>query len=120
MWVATTNDGLDSVLQHTAPTQRQQRQLIFIQNGMLLPWLQQHGLQENTQVLLYMSGEGCLVLCEAGSWHRLGSSHTAPGHVCTHTHTYPSQHCCCLLDYVSLPLSLLRMYLPLSLSPSFW
>jgi hypothetical protein len=57
-WVCTTNDGLDSVLEHTAVTQAQLHQLIFVQNGMLLPWLKQHGLERNTQVLLYMSGEG--------------------------------------------------------------
>lgn len=55
VWVCTTNDGLEAVVTHTAPAQRQQ--LVFVQNGMLLPWLQQHGLQHNTQVLLYMSGE---------------------------------------------------------------
>ena len=58
VWVCTTNDGLDSVLQHSVPlADQQQQQLIFVQNGMLLPWLRQHGLQDNTQVLLYMSGE---------------------------------------------------------------
>ena len=31
--------------------------LIFVQNGMLYPWLLQRGLEKNTQVLLYMSGE---------------------------------------------------------------
>lgn len=57
MWVCTTNDGLERVLEYSAPHGTQQRQLIFIQNGMLLPWLQQHQLEFNTQVLLYMSGE---------------------------------------------------------------
>jgi hypothetical protein len=57
--VCTTNDGLEYVLQHTAVTSAQQQQLIFVQNGMLLPWLRQHGLEHNTQVLLYMSGACC-------------------------------------------------------------
>jgi hypothetical protein len=56
VWVCTTNDALeDVVLRAVAPSQRQQ--LVFIQNGMLLPWLTNHGLQYNTQLLLYMSGE---------------------------------------------------------------
>lgn len=55
VWVCTTNDALEDVVLHAvAPQQRQQ--LVFIQNGMLLPWLETHGLQHNTQVLLYMSG----------------------------------------------------------------
>jgi hypothetical protein len=45
-----------------APHQHQQ--LVFVQNGLLLPWLAKHGLQYNTQVLLYMSGE--LQLIPAG------------------------------------------------------
>lgn len=54
VWVCTTNDALEHVVLHAvAPQQRQQ--LVFIQNGMLLPWLETHGLQHNTQVLLYMS-----------------------------------------------------------------
>lgn len=55
IWVCTTNDGLDDVLQRLDPPQR--NQLIFIQNGMLLPFLEAHQLQRNTQVLLYMSGK---------------------------------------------------------------
>jgi hypothetical protein len=54
--VCTTNDALeDVVLRAVAPSQQQQ--LVFIQNGMLLPWLTTQGLQYNTQVLLYMNGE---------------------------------------------------------------
>lgn len=64
MWVCTTNDGLDGVLQHSLTSPQQQRQqLVFVQNGMLLPWLRRHGLHHNTQVLLYMSGEGAAAIC---------------------------------------------------------
>ena len=59
IWVCTTNDGLGDVVQQLDPSQHQQ--LIFIQNGMLLPFLASHGLQHSTQVLLYMSGEDCAV-----------------------------------------------------------
>jgi hypothetical protein len=55
VWVCTTNDALDSVLHQVDHLQHQQ--LIFVQNGMLLPWLRQHQLDRRcTQVLLYMSG----------------------------------------------------------------
>jgi ABC-type taurine transport system ATPase subunit len=65
VWVCTTNDALDDVvLRAVAPSQRQQ--LVFLQNGMLLPWLTAHGLQHNTQVLLYMSGE--LAALETSAW----------------------------------------------------
>ena len=53
--MCTTNDALPQVLEKVAPAQLPQ--LVFFQNGMLLPWLREQGLQENTQVLLYMSGE---------------------------------------------------------------
>lgn len=55
IWVCTTNDGLDGVLAMTPPARRPD--LIFVQNGMLLPWLVSNGLGGNTQVLLYMAGE---------------------------------------------------------------
>lgn len=55
LWVCTTNDALQDVLQATPASQT--RDLVFVQNGMLLPWLSQHNLQHNTRVLLYMSGE---------------------------------------------------------------
>jgi hypothetical protein len=55
VWVCTTNDGLDAVLEQTPPGRR--RDLVFVQNGLLLPWLRRNGLQHNTQVLLYMAGE---------------------------------------------------------------
>lgn len=50
-WVCTTNDALDAVLAATPPARRPD--LVLLQNGMLLPWLRRHGLEENTQVLLY-------------------------------------------------------------------
>lgn len=59
MCVRQWQGGLDSVMQHTAVTPAQCQQLIFVQNGMLLPWLSQHGLECNTQVLLYISGTYC-------------------------------------------------------------
>ena len=52
--MCTTNDGLDAVLEQTPPSRR--RDLVFVQNGLLLPWLRRNGLQHNTQVLLYMAG----------------------------------------------------------------
>eukprot|EP00878_Enallax_costatus_P028943 GHUV01031310.1.p1 GENE.GHUV01031310.1~~GHUV01031310.1.p1 ORF type:complete len:143 (+),score=30.93 GHUV01031310.1:183-611(+) len=57
IWVCTTNDDLQDVVQQLAPSQHQQ--LIFIQNGVLLPFLASHELQHSTQVLLYMSGKRC-------------------------------------------------------------
>lgn len=57
--MCTTNDGLEAVVQHTVATPAQRQQLVFVQNGMLLPWLKQHGLEHKTQLLLYMSGR-CL------------------------------------------------------------
>ena len=54
IYICTTNDALPQVL--ASVPRQQRRQLVFFQNGMLLPWLQQQGLQGSTQVLLYMSG----------------------------------------------------------------
>ncbi|KAF6264062.1 hypothetical protein COO60DRAFT_269918 [Scenedesmus sp. NREL 46B-D3] len=76
IWVCTTNNALEDVVQRcVAPSQRQQ--LVFVQNGMLLPWLATHGLQHNTQVLLYMSATedgkvtdgGRTVVCGSQSSH---------------------------------------------------
>lgn len=39
------------------PPQARRRDLVFLQNGYFLPLLRSHGLEDNTQVLLYMSGE---------------------------------------------------------------
>lgn len=53
IYVATTNDALPDVLAITPPALH--ANLVFLQNGMLLPWLHRHNLVQNTQVLLYMS-----------------------------------------------------------------
>lgn len=51
--VCTTNDALESIIRQT-PTPRL-KDLVFLQNGMLLPLLTQYGLQSNTQALMYLS-----------------------------------------------------------------
>ncbi|KXZ51723.1 hypothetical protein GPECTOR_11g170 [Gonium pectorale] len=51
--VCTRNDDLQAVVDATAPERRQD--LVFIQNGMLQPWLDARGLGENTQVLVYFA-----------------------------------------------------------------
>ncbi|KAI5083554.1 hypothetical protein GOP47_0003297 [Adiantum capillus-veneris] len=51
--VATHCSDLDAVLAKTCKTRW--KDLVFVQNGMLQPWLKQHYLQDNTQVLLFMS-----------------------------------------------------------------
>lgn len=53
IWVCTRNDDLDAVLQATPPGR--QVDLVFLQNGMLEPWLAARGLAENTQALLYFA-----------------------------------------------------------------
>ncbi|KAI8469166.1 MAG: hypothetical protein J3K34DRAFT_287807 [Monoraphidium minutum] len=73
IWVCTTNDGLDAALAATPRARR--RDLVFCQNGMLLPWLARNGLAGNTQVLLYMAAgadgrvtDGGLSLAHGGPW----------------------------------------------------
>ncbi|KAK9794653.1 hypothetical protein WJX73_010733 [Symbiochloris irregularis] len=51
--VATRNDSLQSVFDATPEARRQD--LVFIQNGMIQPWLNKHGLSDNTQVLAYFA-----------------------------------------------------------------
>jgi len=51
--VCTRNDALGSVVQATAPERR--KDLVFLQNGMLEPWLAGQGLSEATQVLVYFA-----------------------------------------------------------------
>lgn len=51
--VATHCSDLEVVLDKTCESRW--KDLVFVQNGMLQPWLQRHGLQNNTQVLLFMS-----------------------------------------------------------------
>ncbi|MCO5560184.1 hypothetical protein L7F22_013792 [Adiantum nelumboides] len=51
--VATHCSDLDVVLAKTCESRW--KDLVFVQNGMLQPWLKRHNLQNNTQVLLFMS-----------------------------------------------------------------
>ncbi|KAI3436136.1 hypothetical protein D9Q98_002193 [Chlorella vulgaris] len=51
--VCTRNDDLQAVVDATPPERRQD--LVFIQNGMLQPWLDAQGLGEATQVLVYFA-----------------------------------------------------------------
>ncbi|CAL8464443.1 g3978 [Coccomyxa elongata] len=51
--VCTRNDALDDVVASTPPNRR--KDLVFIQNGMLQPWLDKKGLGDNTQVLVYFA-----------------------------------------------------------------
>jgi ketopantoate reductase len=51
--VATRNDALGDVVEATPPERR--ADLVFIQNGMLQPWLDARGLGANTQVLVFFA-----------------------------------------------------------------
>ena len=51
--VTTRNDDLEAVVEAT-PVERR-KDLVFIQNGMLKPWLDAKGLEDNTQVLVYFA-----------------------------------------------------------------
>jgi ketopantoate reductase len=51
--VATRNNDLQGVVDATPPERRED--LVFIQNGMLQPWLDEKGLGDNTQVLVYFA-----------------------------------------------------------------
>ncbi|KAK9864249.1 hypothetical protein WJX84_004690, partial [Apatococcus fuscideae] len=51
--VCTRNDDLESVVNATPEPRR--KDLVFIQNGMLQPWLAERGLADNTQVLVYFA-----------------------------------------------------------------
>lgn len=51
--VCTRNDALDTVVDNTPEERR--RDLLFIQNGMLLPWLEKRGLSDNTVALIYFA-----------------------------------------------------------------
>ena len=46
--VATRNDALDAIVDAVPPERR--GDLVFLQNGMLEPWLEKRGLQDATQV----------------------------------------------------------------------
>lgn len=51
--VCTRNDDLQAIVD-ASPADRR-ADLVFIQNGMLQPWLDKQGLGENTQVLVYFA-----------------------------------------------------------------
>lgn len=51
--VCTRNDDLQAVVDATPPERR--KDLVFIQNGMLQPWLDERGLGDATQVLVYFA-----------------------------------------------------------------
>ncbi len=51
--VCTRNDDLEGLLGHVAPQRR--ADLVFVQNGMLLPWLGERRLDRCTQGLLYVA-----------------------------------------------------------------
>lgn len=51
--VCTRNDDLQAVVDATPAERRQD--LVWIQNGMLQPWLDERGLGETTQVLVYFA-----------------------------------------------------------------
>lgn len=48
MQVCTRNDDLEDVISRTPPVRRED--LVFLQNGVLGPLLEKHGLVKNTQV----------------------------------------------------------------------
>ncbi|KAF8070955.1 OSB4 [Scenedesmus sp. PABB004] len=51
--IATRNDALDGIVDATPPERRPD--LVFLQNGMLQPWLDSRGLGDATQVLVYFA-----------------------------------------------------------------
>ena len=51
--VATRNDALPSIIEQVPPSHHSD--LVFIQNGMIRPWLKQVGLEENTRGLLFFA-----------------------------------------------------------------
>jgi len=53
IYVCTRNDALQGVIDQTPPERR--ADLVFLQNGMLQPWLDARGLGENTQALIYFA-----------------------------------------------------------------
>eukprot|EP00850_Spirogloea_muscicola_P005361 SM000024S07823 [mRNA] locus=s24:779170:780915:+ [translate_table: standard] len=53
IFVCTRNDALDAIVDATPQPRRPD--LVFLQNGMLEPWLESKGLQDNTQVLVYFA-----------------------------------------------------------------
>ena len=53
IYVCTRNNVLDDIVAMTPEERRQD--LVFMQNGMLEPWLASKGLEDNTQCLIYMA-----------------------------------------------------------------
>lgn len=53
IYIATRNDDLKAVIEKTPENRR--GDLVFMQNGMLGPFLESYGLQDNTQVLVYFA-----------------------------------------------------------------
>lgn len=53
IFIATRNDALEGII-HACPENRRE-DLVFLQNGYLDDFLEKHNLQDNTQVLLYVS-----------------------------------------------------------------
>jgi hypothetical protein len=53
IYVCTRNDDLASVIEKTPVPRR--KDLVFLQNGMLIPFLQEYGLEKNTQALIYFA-----------------------------------------------------------------
>jgi hypothetical protein len=53
IFIATRNDALEGIVQACPPNRR--KDLVFLQNGYLDDFLESHNLQDNTQVLLYVS-----------------------------------------------------------------
>lgn len=51
--ICTRNDALDGIVDMTPPERRED--LVFLQNGMLDPWLASRGLENATQVLVYFA-----------------------------------------------------------------
>ncbi|KIY95098.1 hypothetical protein MNEG_12864 [Monoraphidium neglectum] len=86
IWVCTTNDALDEVI--AATPQGRRGDLVFVQNGMLLPWLRERWLGGNTQVLLYMAADasgavtdGRKTLAHGGRWAEHAAAALAGGGV---------------------------------------
>merc|ERR1712054_70209 len=53
IYVCTRNDVLNDVVENCPEHRRED--LVFLQNGMLIPWLEKKGLGANTQALIYMA-----------------------------------------------------------------
>ncbi len=70
--VCTRNDDLQAIVEATPAARRED--LVFIQNGMLQPWLDAQGLGDNTQVSWAASDLTCT--CFTCSSHTTDASFT--------------------------------------------